>query len=95
MSTLRVDTVVSENAGNAVAFTKGINVTGVATATTFVGAVTGAVTGNVTGNATGLSGTPDITVDGITANDIQVSGSCTITGNLTVDGDTTTVNTST
>ena len=95
MSTLRVDTVVSENAGDAVAFTKGINVTGVATATTFVGAVTGAVTGNVTGNATGLSGTPDITVDGITANDVNVSGSCTITGNLTVDGTQTIINTST
>ncbi len=95
MSTLRVDTVVSENAGDAVAFTKGINVTGVATATTFVGAVTGAVTGNVTGNATGLTGTPDITVDGITANDVNVSGSCTITGNLTVDGTQTIVNTST
>ena len=95
MSTLRVDTVVSENAGDAVAFTKGINVTGVATATTFVGAVTGAVTGNVTGNATGFSGTPDITVDGITANDVNVSGSCTITGNLTVDGTQTIINTST
>ena len=35
------------------------------------------------GNATGLSGTPDITVDGITANDIQVSGSCTITVSYT------------
>ena len=81
MSTLRVDTVVSENAGDAVAFTKGINVTGVATATTFVGALTGAVTGNASGTAGGLSGTPDITIDGLTANDIQVSGSCTMTGN--------------
>ena len=55
----------------------GINITGVATA--------GSFSGNLSGNATGLSGTPDITVDGITANDINVSGSCTITGNLTVD----------
>ena len=95
MSEIRVDTITSEDGGNAVAFNKGVNVTGVATATTFKGALTGDVTGNVTGNATGVTGTPDITVDGITANDIQVSGSCTITGNLTVDGDTTTVNTST
>ena len=69
----------------------GINITGVATAGSFVGNITG----NVTGNATGLTGTPDITVDGITANDINVSGSCTITGNLTVDGTQTVVNTST
>jgi len=68
----------------------GINITGVATAGSFVGDITG----NVTGNATGLTGTPDITVDGITANDINVSGSCTITGNLTVDGTQTIVNTS-
>ena len=69
----------------------GINITGVATAGSFVGDITG----NVTGNATGLTGSPDITVDGITANDINVSGSCTITGNLTVDGTQTIVNTST
>ena len=95
MSEIRVNTLVSEDGGNAVAFSKGVSVTGVTTATTFKGALTGDVTGNVTGNATGLTGTPDITIDGLTANDIQVSGSCTITGNLTVDGDTTTVNTST
>ena len=64
----------------------GINITGVATA--------GSFSGNLSGNATGLTGTPDITVDGITANDINVSGSCTITGNLTVDGTQTIVNTS-
>ena len=85
MSTLRVDTVVSENAGDAVAFTKGINVTGVATATTFVGAVTGAVTGNVTGNATGLSGTPDITVGSVTASSGEYSGNVTIGGTLTYE----------
>ena len=68
----------------------GINITGVATAGSFVGDITG----DVTGNATGLTGSPDITVDGITANDINVSGSCTITGNLTVDGTQTIVNTS-
>ena len=64
---------------------------GIITATSF----SGNITGNVTGNATGLTGSPDITVDGITANDINVSGSCTITGNLTVDGTQTIVNTST
>ena len=37
----------------------GINITGVATAGSFVG--------NVTGNATGLSGTPDVTVNNVVA----------------------------
>ena len=43
----------------------GINITGVATATSFSGAATG-LTGNFAGNAAGLSGTPDITVNNIT-----------------------------
>ena len=42
-----------------IATATGVNVTGVVTATTFIG--------NVTGNATGLSGTPDITVNNVTA----------------------------
>ena len=41
----------------------GINITGVATATSFVGNITG----NVTGNATGLTGTPNLVVGVITA----------------------------
>jgi len=63
-----------------------LNASGVVTATSFVGAVTGNVTGNltgnVTGNATGLSGTPNITV-----------GNATVTGDLTVQGTTTTIDT--
>ena len=42
-----------------IATATGVNVTGVVTATTFLG--------NVTGNATGLSGTPDVTVNNVTA----------------------------
>tara|TARA_A100000172_G_scaffold75208_1_gene57856 strand:+ start:200 stop:490 length:291 start_codon:yes stop_codon:yes gene_type:complete len=41
----------------------GINITGVATAASFVGNITG----NVTGNATGLTGTPNLVVGIITA----------------------------
>jgi len=52
----------------------GITVTGVITATSFVGALTGNVTGNVTGNATGLSGTPNITVGTIAATSLNASG---------------------
>lgn len=46
-----------------IATATGVNVTGVVTATTFLGNVTG----NITGNATGLSGTPDVTVNNVTA----------------------------
>ena len=80
MSSLRVDTISSENAGNAVAFTKGINVTGVATATTFVGALTG--------TATGWSG-------GTVSGDVVLGAGLTVTGNLKVDGTQTIVNTET
>jgi len=62
----------------------GLNV-GVATATTFIGAVTG----DVTGNATGLSGTPNITVGNI------VGAALTLSGNLTVNGTQTIINTQT
>jgi len=64
----------------------GLNVTGVATAITFVGALTG----NVAGNATGLSGTPNITVGTIGATSLTASGVVTattffgsLTGNVT------------
>ena len=68
MSEIRVNTIVSESGTGNVAFNKGINVTGVTTSTSFVGALTGAVTGTAS-NATqaeALTGTPDITVRNIT-----------------------------
>lgn len=55
-----------------------VNITGVVTASSFVG--------NVTGNATGLSGTPDISVGNIT-------GSAATFTNLTVNGTQTIINT--
>ena len=65
-------------------------VTGVVTATTFIGALTGAVTGNVTGNLTGnvtgtastaqgLTGTPTISVADVTASG-KVSAGGSVTG---------------
>ena len=49
----------------------GINVTGVATAGSFVGNITG----HVTGNATGLSGTPNISVVNVTSTgDVTIGG---------------------
>ena len=74
MSEIRVNTIKSENGAAPVAFDKGVNISGVATATGFVGDltgdvtgdVTGALTGNASGTAGGLSGTPDITIQNIT-----------------------------
>ena len=77
MSEIRVNTIVSETGTGNVAFSKGINVTGVTTSTSFKGDIVGDVTGDVTGNcsgtsgsatgtAGGLTGTPDITVNNIT-----------------------------
>ena len=74
MSKLQVNDIVNKDDDGSVGFSRGavvtgvatatgVNVTGVVTATTFLGNVTG----NVTGNATGLSGTPDVTVNNVTA----------------------------
>ena len=63
--------------------------TNVLTASSFAGALTGDVTGNVSGTAGGLTGTPNITVNDIIAADL------TLSGDLTVNGTTTTLNTST
>ena len=60
-----------------------INITGIITA------------GSFSGNATGLTGSPNITVTNVSAQDIQVGGALTITGDLTVDGTQTIINTTT
>ena len=57
--------------------------TGIITATGF--------SGPLTGNATGLSGSPSITVTNVSAQDVQVGGALTVTGDLTVNGTTTTL----
>ena len=56
----------------------GVVITGVATATTFVGDLTGDVTGNTSGTAGGLTGTPNITVGSVTADSLVVSGVSTL-----------------
>ena len=56
----------------------GVNVTGVLTATSFVG--------GVTGNATGLTGTPNITVGFITATGASISGNVNVGGNVSIAG---------
>ena len=77
----------------------GINVSGIVTATSFVGNITGNVTGNAdtatsatsastattATNAQGLTGTPNITVGIITASSAEFSGNVTIGGTLTYE----------
>jgi len=73
-------------------FPGNVNITGVATATTFSGAVTGNVTGNAsgssgscTGNAAGLTGTPNITVGAINASGISTVGVLTAYSAISAD----------
>ena len=87
----------------------GVTTVGVVTGGTSVGAskfygdLIGDVTGDLTGtastataaaNAYGITGKPDVTLDLVTADDVQVGGAVTINGNLTVQGTQTIINTS-
>jgi len=74
----------------------GINVSGIVTATSFVGNITGNVTGNAdtatsattattATNAQGLTGTPNITVGIITAASAEFSGNVTVGGTITYE----------
>ena len=63
-----------------------MNVTGVVTASSFVGGLTGDVTGDVTGTAStaqGLSGTPNLVVGSVTAASGAFSGNVSVGGTLT------------
>ena len=53
MSKLQVDDIVNKDDTGYVGFSRGAVVTGIATATTFSGALTGNVTGDVAGDVTG------------------------------------------
>ena len=79
-------------------FQSGANVTGVVTFSSLSIASGFSVTGVVTatsfsGSATGLTGSPNITVTNVSAQDVQVGGALTVTGNLTVNGTQTIINT--
>ena len=87
MSILRADSIRDRAGTGAPDFPNGATVTGVVTATSFSGAITGNVTGNVSGTSAGLTGTPNITVGTVTGTD------ATFSGNLTVQGTTTTIDT--
>ena len=69
MSEIRVNTIKSEDGTQPISFNKGVNVSGVLTATSYAGNVTGNLTGTAS-NATqaeALTGTPNITVGNISA----------------------------
>ena len=59
------------------------NLTGIVTATTFVGNLTGNVTGNTSGTAGGLTGSPNITVGSVAASSGSFTGNVSIGGTLT------------
>ena len=82
MSKLQVDDIVNKDDNGSVGFSKGAIVTGVATATTFSGALTGNVTGNINSSSpTGVS-----TVGVLTAySSVSVGGTNIITA---IDGKT-------
>ncbi len=92
MSDIRVDNIKNEAGTGSPGFPYGANVTGVVTATSFVGNLTGnasgssgsctgnAATATVATNAQGLTGSPNISVGTITA-----SGSVSIGGTLTYE----------
>ena len=93
MSQINVNNIVGKNGASAVTFPHGINVTGVVTATSLNQTVngnvtatsfTGPLTGNVTGNCSGTAGS---LAAGATGADL------TLSGDLTVNGTTTTIDT--
>ena len=93
MSQINVNTITGKDGGSAVNFPHGITVTGVVTATSLnqnvsgnvtAGSFTGPLTGNVTGNCSGTAGS---LAAGATGADL------TLSGNLTVQGTTTTIDT--
>jgi len=85
MSRIRADRIVDRVATGAPLFPNGAVVTGVATATTFSGALTGNVTGNASGTAGGLSGTPSIVVGSVTGTTGSFSGNVSVGGTLTYE----------
>ena len=102
MSKVQVDTIVDKDDISAPTLSKGAIVTGVCTATTFVGAVTGDVTGNAdtatsatsattaitATNAQGLTGTPNISCGTIAGSTGTFTGDVDIADKIVHTGDT-------
>ena len=91
MSEIRVNNIIDEAGTGAPTFPNGA--TG-----NLTGNVTGNVTGNTSGTAGGLTGTPNIAVGTVGCSTVTSSGdvngvNATFSGNLTVQGTTTTIDT--
>ena len=84
MSVIVADTLKSRVAGTAVTTTKGLNVGGALTATSFVGDGS-TLTGVTASLASGLTGSPDITVNNITGVAATFSGVLTYEDVTNVD----------
>jgi hypothetical protein len=92
MSRIRADRIVDRVATGAPLFPNGAVVTGVATATTFSGALSGnatsatsATTATTATNAQGLTGTPSIVVGSVTGTTGSFSGNVSVGGTLTYE----------
>ena len=80
---IRADLFTNKAGTGAPTFQTGVVVTGVATATTFSGALSGNATSAT--NAQGLTGSPNITVGSVTGTTGSFSGSVSIGGTLTYE----------
>ena len=80
---IRADLFTNKAGTGAPTFQTGLQVTGVATATTFSGALSGnadtATTATTATNAQGLTGTPNITVGSVVGSALTISGISTLT----------------
>ena len=87
MSQINVNNIRAKDGVGAVGFPGGIQVTGVATATTFSGNLTGNVTGNADTAtiADGLQNTPNIVVGSVTGTTASFSGNVSVGGTLTYE----------
>ena len=84
MSQINVD-IIRSRTGTAATCDKGLVVSGVTTASGgVIGDVTGNVTGNASGTAGGLTGSPNITVTDVTAQNITAVGA-TFTGTVSYE----------
>lgn len=77
MSKVRADNFTDRSGGGAPNFPFGLQTVGILTATAF--------SGNLSGNATGLTGSPNINVGSISANDGTFSNNVSIGGTLTYE----------
>ena len=99
MSEIRVNKVINEAGTGSVELTHGgtipsgkylsgaggLNITGVATANSFVGSLTGNVTGNASGTSGGITGTPNIEVNNVVGVAATFTGAVSIGGTLTYE----------